>query len=354
MDQMTYVATNQHVAVCAKQGASQELFILLSRNDGVRARIVWSDADTDLAIISAEGTLRRPAVTLAETSSLTPGAAVTVVGFPAAADKLVPTNEIAAPSLTRGYISRVMTGRNGVRYFEHTAVTIPGSSGGPVYSEEGAVIGVVSINALAVINSITDGQFSVTQVNTGLGAAVDVAELLPHLQENGVPYVIARTVTPMSVSLIILIIALFLLLSAGAVILATPSGRAMLAGDRTRIIAGGGYSGARAGKIRILGGSLAGTELPILDRVILGRDPARAHVVFPEADTAVSRRHCEIVFDSAAAEFQVCDLGSRNGTFVVSDDGTSLKLSPNVSERVMAGHKLLVGSPKNTLLLELA
>jgi Trypsin-like peptidase domain/FHA domain len=348
----TYVATAQHAAECYGKDHVQELFIVQSPGKRVLAEIVWSDARIDLAIVSVPGPLGRPTVTLAATPASAAGAQVWVTGFPAAADKLVQSGEMASPSVIGGTISLVVTGLNEVRYFEHTAPTLPGNSGSPVFDETWDVIGVVSKNAVAVTSPAADGRGAVTQVNTGLGAAVDVAELVPYLERLGIPYTTASTVTEMSITLIVLAAAVVVLLSAGGVLVATSSGRALLSGDT--MVFTDSRTEARTARLRVLGGALAGIEAPILDRVILGRDPGKAHVVFPESDTSVSRRHCEIVFDIAGAHFEVRDLGSRNGTFVVRGDDAPRRLAPEVSERVDAGDRILVGSPRNSLVLELA
>jgi hypothetical protein len=83
------------------------------------------------------------------------------------------------------------------------------------------------------------------------------------------------------------------------------------------------------------------------------RDPAKAQIVFPSEDTAVSRRHCEIRFDSAVALFEVRDLGSRNGTFIANGPDPPRRLAPDVVERLAPGQNILVGSSRNRLVLEL-
>lgn len=109
----------------------------------------------------------------------------------------------------------------------------------------------------------------------------------------------------------------------------------------------------QAGKIRILGGSLAGKEVPVSARLILGRDPSKAQIVFPSEDTAVSRQHCEIRFDRVGAHFEVRDLGSRNGTFIANAADPPRRLAPDVAERLAPGQNILVGSRRNRLVLEL-
>ena len=352
MNARTFVATAQHVAECDGKDDAQELSIVQPVGRPIQAQIVWSNARIDVAIISVPGSLGRPTVTLADTSTLAAGAKVWVTGFPVAADKLVQSGDFASPSLIDGTISRIVRGLNEVRYFDLRTSTLPGNSGGPVFDETGDVIGVVLRNAVAVTSSGADGRGVVTEVNTGLGAAIDVSELVPYLKRLGVPYATASTVTDMSITLIVLATAVVVLLSAGGVLVATSSGRALLSGDS--MVFTDSRTEARTARLRVLGGTLAGTEAPILDRVILGRDPRKAHVVFPESDTSVSRRHCEIVFDISGAHFEVRDLGSRNGTFVVRGQDAPRRLSPEVSERVYPGDKIQVGSPRNSLVLELA
>jgi hypothetical protein len=109
----------------------------------------------------------------------------------------------------------------------------------------------------------------------------------------------------------------------------------------------------QTGKIRIVEGPLAGMVVPVASTVVIGRDPARAEIVFPAGDTLVSRRHCEIRFDRAAALFEVRDLGSRNGTYVATGPRAARRLEPDFVERVRPGHRLWVGSSRDQVLLEL-
>ena len=109
----------------------------------------------------------------------------------------------------------------------------------------------------------------------------------------------------------------------------------------------------RSAEIRILDGALAGMEVPVSAKVILGRDPAKAQIVFPRDDTSVSRQHCEIQFDRAVASFTVRDLGSRNGTFIANGADPPRRLAPNLVESVALGKNILVGSSRNRLVLEL-
>jgi hypothetical protein len=157
----------------------------------------------------------------------------------------------------------------------------------------------------------------------------------------------------MTASQILLAMIVFMLAGMGSVLLALPSGRALL--FRRDV-----YHAARAGGrpstgcIRVVEGALSGLEVPLSQPVVLGRDPDQAQVVFPADDTTVSRRHCDIRFDSTAGLFEVRDLGSSNGTFVVAGAEPPRRLPGNGRERLSPGQNILIGSPKNRLVLVLA
>jgi hypothetical protein len=352
-DRVTYVVTNHHVATCGDSGGKQDLAVLLPP-DVVPIHIVWGDRDLDLAIVRSNKPLDRPAVRLADTASVVSGAPITVIGFPSAADIVVDTDDIGVPSVSRGNVGRVVPGANGVHYFQHTASTNPGNSGGPVYDEAGNVIGVNSLKALALVATISGGQVSADRVpkGEGIAAAVDAAELVPHLKAMGVPYAMA-TLTPLDVATILGGTATALLMAAGGILVMTPAGRDWLlrraAPSNSRVAVN-----VQTGRIRVLAGALAGMEVPISGKLILGRDPAKAQMVFPKEDTAVSRQHCEIRFDAAGALFVVRDLGSRNGTFVANGPDPPRRLAPDVVERLAPGQNILVGSSRNRLVLELS
>ena len=161
------------------------------------------------------------------------------------------------------------------------------------------------------------------------------------------------SLTPINIAMILVTTAVALLLAAGGILVITSSGRDW---SFRRAVPANSHPtapNAQAGRIRILGGALAGMEVPVSARVILGRDPTKVQIVFPSEDTAVSRRHCEIRFDSASALFEVRDLGSRNGTFIANGSDPPRRLAPDVAERLAPGQNLLVGSSSNRLVLEL-
>jgi len=142
--------------------------------------------------------------------------------------------------------------------------------------------------------------------------------------------------------------AVALLLVIGGVLMVTRSAR-------TRSYRRAAPATPHVGRIRVVEGALAGTVVPVSTTIVLGRDPSKAGIVFPAQNTSVSRRHCEIRFDRAAALFEVRDLGSLNGTYIAG--GVNIprrRLLPGVVERVAPGQNVLVGSSHDRLVLELS
>ncbi len=340
-DQVSHVVTNLHVVADCMKPDNVKLFAIdLAADDLVPAQVEWANANFDLAVVRSARPLDRPAVRFADTTSLASGSPVTVVGFPDVADvmaRAVGSDANAVPSLTRGNISLIQPpDAMGARYIQHTAATNPGNSGGPVYDEAGNVVGVNTLRPVA---------------GGGIAAALDVAKVVDDLKARGVPYAMA-SLTPADIALMLVIAAVALLLAAGGILIMTSSGREWLLrraapGDPHRVAA------AQAGRIRFLGGALDGKKVQVSRRIVLGRDPAKAQIVFPGEDTAVSRQHCEIGFDSAVALFEIRDLGSRNGTFIANGPDPPRRLAPDIVERVAPGQNILVGSSRNRLVLEI-
>ena len=92
------------------------------------------------------------------------------------------------------------------------------------------------------------------------------------------------------------------------------------------------------GKPRIygIGGTFAGECFRVTDEALLiGRDPAVCHVVFPADAGEISRRHCSIRYDASSGTFYLEDHGSSNGTFLPGGQ----KLIPGKSYPLKAGDR---------------
>lgn len=100
-----------------------------------RIRIVAMDPLRDLAILRAEGVETR-GLSLSDSSHLTPGSRVVAVGYPLASVLG------SKPTITDGLYSGKVDRGAGVTMLQISAPISDGSSGGPVFDEEGRVIGV--------------------------------------------------------------------------------------------------------------------------------------------------------------------------------------------------------------------
>jgi S1-C subfamily serine protease len=79
-------------------------------------------------------------------------------------------------------------------------------------------------------------------------------------------------------------------------------------------------------------------EFPLshFSELVIGRDPEVSVKYDPDRDDLVGRKHARIVADSAAGQFTIVDLNSRNGTFVNKQRVTSaIRLNPG--DRVQFG-----------------
>lgn len=125
-----YVLTNHHVVA----GADRIRVVLFDRRD-LAARLVGSDAHTDIAVLKIEADRLSPAP-LGDSSRVRVGQFVLAMGNPFGVGQTV----------TLGIIGAVSRGRMGITDYEDflqtDAAINPGNSGGPLVDTEGRIIGV--------------------------------------------------------------------------------------------------------------------------------------------------------------------------------------------------------------------
>ncbi len=135
-----FVVTNRHVVELSDH-------VEIVRSDGTqsRARIVYADPHYDLAVVALEGagaTFERGFDL--DTAGVKDQEAVVAVGYPGLANH--PSYQV-----TKGYVSNerfeLDSGDMKLPYFQHTAAIDRGSSGGPLLSDAGRVLGVNTLKA---------------------------------------------------------------------------------------------------------------------------------------------------------------------------------------------------------------
>jgi len=82
--------------------------------------------------------------------------------------------------------------------------------------------------------------------------------------------------------------------------------------------------------------------------VVIGRDPAQASVLYPQAVTQVSRRHCTVSYDPASQTFILQD-SSSNGTFL----GNGEQLAPGQPYYLQSGSTFSLVRDGETFSVEL-
>lgn len=96
-----------------------------------------------------------------------------------------------------------------------------------------------------------------------------------------------------------------------------------------------------------ISGMYAGSNFPLTpdQPVILGRDGAVAQIVFSQGAQKISRRHCEVMFNSQTQQYRVTDLSS-NGTYV-----NGSRLPANAPVKLARGTEISLGDSNNIMKL---
>ncbi|MFN7931972.1 MAG: FHA domain-containing protein [Bryobacteraceae bacterium] len=90
-----------------------------------------------------------------------------------------------------------------------------------------------------------------------------------------------------------------------------------------------------------LAGEYKGKVVPFDGKpIVIGRDRAAVHLVYPQHYTSVSSRHCQIIFNEG--RFLLEDLESTNGTIC-----NGKRLQPGKPVELKAGDRFHLGDPAN-------
>jgi serine protease Do len=145
-----YLLTNSHVI---RQGDWPT--IRLTDGKDVSASVVRNDEEKDLALLKASGS-NYPVLPLGDSDKVVQGESVITIGSPVGLEGTV----------TRGIISAVRKGPNGVTYIQTDAAVNPGNSGGPLLNKAGQVIG---INTLKQFGDRLGFAISINDAKTFMG-----------------------------------------------------------------------------------------------------------------------------------------------------------------------------------------
>ena len=350
-----YLVTNHHViehflATGGGQGQSR-LYVVYEQNDYEEAFLVDYSADMDLAVLKLDQpTDKRIALPLEIPAQDLVGSNVYAVGYPSVADNAV--NALASfrtedATVTTGSVSRLLTESGTGRRVLQLDVSIQGgNSGGPLVTEDGTVVG---INTFGVTITSYDQSGQVTSADS-MKYALNVEELIPLLDKNGVPYQLGKNSFPLLAVIL------------GVVVVAVIVAAAVLVGRSRRTQPAAARAKARPAPqpapqpqanpiLRSLSAQHGGATVSVAGQqgVLVGRDGSVCGIVFKEGTPGVSAWHCSVVWDGRTGEFLLTDLKSTYGTFLA----TGQKLTPGVACRLKAGDTFYLGEQSNALRVEL-
>ncbi|HKY08539.1 MAG TPA: DegQ family serine endoprotease [Candidatus Binatia bacterium] len=158
------ILTNYHVV-----GNAEKINVTLSDGKSYEAKVIGTDAKTDIAVIKIEAGVDLPAVSLGDSDRLEVGEWVVAIGNPFGLDHTVTTGIVSAKGR--------QIGAGPYDNFIQTDASInPGNSGGPLLNLRGEVVG------------INTAIFSQSGGNIGIGFAIptnSVKDLLPQLRDKG-------------------------------------------------------------------------------------------------------------------------------------------------------------------------
>jgi hypothetical protein len=357
----SYVVTNHHVVACVQDGGKTG--VILSLDQGTIGKALWQSATKDLAVLKLERRLDRPAVTFARSSTVNDADNVYVLGFPGAADdrQVVDNRSQFEVKVSRGIISaKNITSAENVRLYQLDAALNPGNSGGPLFNENGQVIGVNAKKSMTPVvtfqpNENGEAQPGVTRVpmGEGIGWAIQIDELLVELDRLNISYAIGSTKeSPWFVHswqqnpmMLILLAAIGVLSLVSLLLSCTHSGRQWFRQtfrDKFKPMPQPAPKPLLKPLLRGLTGQFSGMELVLSDTpVALGRHPMASHIVFNQQSSEISRRHCLVGYDHQEKQFFLEDCWSSNGTFLNSKE----KLNPGEQRWMPDGTRFYLANP---------
>ena len=124
------ILTNHHVVVRAER-----IMVKLSDGRTLRARLIGSDPDTDIALIKVDGQSGLPVAPLGDSSALRMGEWVCAIGNPLGYEHTVTVGVIS-------FLGRKLFDQSLDNYIQTDAAINYGNSGGPLINARGEVIGI--------------------------------------------------------------------------------------------------------------------------------------------------------------------------------------------------------------------
>ena len=369
-----YLVTNHHVVSDYLENDKGEQFlyrdqygtqhkgqfvidVFFSTGDFVEAYVVDADEGQDIALLKLEKpTGERIALPLLVPDEKMVGDTVYAVGYPGIADDLLNTTStwgVEDSFITRGTIGRLVTeSGSGNRWIQSSDLPVSsGNSGSPMLTEEGMVIGVVSMKAEeeslylgANIEPVID-MLRRNAVSFDTAADRTEPEPEPAPEETPAPAEQKSGMNPM-------IIVGISVLAVAVILAAVLAGRKKKKTPEQEEIGKTVPAAPQEKPLRPAVHSLSAqhSDQKVYlkqDEILVGRS-RDCRILFRDGTPGVSGRHCSIAWNAEKRCFVVRDLGSTYGTYL--DSG--MKLEANRAYELVAGESIYLGEKANTLRLE--
>jgi hypothetical protein len=360
-----HVVTNL-TACCGKtdKGEQTQPVVVAGDKDASTAKVVWSNAETEIAILELKDAFDRPALTIAPFKTVEKDQAVYTSQFPD------PGEAGTTPKISEGKVlGLVKIEGSAVQAYKTSASMNKANSGGALFD---ACANVIGINMMVkdgsqfayVVDPLLEGlkaagvEAKTTEEHCGAAAAPaargggDGGDRKEAEASKSAQWWGPKGAEWIPVALLLAAIALAfrparkkasqavlrqqpLPEPAKYVPLAAPlaaplSNQAGVTGRRPALC---GVAGQYAGKSFSLD---AGPS-------VLGRDQRAANLVFAAEAQSISKRHCMVSWDAARATFVLQDLGSTNGTFLATGE----RLTPGQSRDLPVGARFFIGDLRN-------
>ena len=304
-DNAQIFVTNSHVVSDDDDNPYDEVYILIDNADlddestVVPCKILYADADIDLAIIQAKDPI--PGVRtlpLRSAKEISTGDTVYALGFPGIADVAADANHYTVEDITvtNGIVSRHLQS-SGVDCMAHTAAINHGNSGGPLIDADGNVVGINTFG-------LTDMETADTR-----GYAIYIDYAMEALDELDLPYTTEAEKKEFPVTAAAIGAGIVILVVAAAVVLLRKKKPVPQPVPPQRIL------------LQCTRGPLQGKTWELFVSLSIGRNPGE-NIVLPADTPGISRRHCLI--SRQGNQVTVTDLGSSYGTLMNAN-----RLMPN-------------------------
>jgi hypothetical protein len=354
-----HVVTN-FTACCGKTDSGEQTapVVVAGDKDASTAKVVWSNADAEMAILELKDPIERPALTIAPFKTVEKEQVVYTAQFPD------PGESGTTPKIGEGKLLGLVKIENtAIEAYKTSTSMNKANSGGALFDACGNVIGINMMvkdgaQFAYVVDPLLEGlktagvQAKVAEEHCGSTAAPAPSSGGQGDKKESETPKTAAWWGPKGAEWIPVV----LLLAAIAMAFRTPRKKvspAMLrqpalpdAARRAALIAPRqtvGPAGTRPA-LRGIEGQYAGKSFSLeAGPSVLGRDQRAANLVFEAEAQTISKRHCMVSWDGARGTFVLQDLGSTNGTFLATGE----RLTPGQSRDLPAGGRFFIGDLRN-------